>query len=433
MSGVDVFPASAGSGGALQASDAYAGRNPLVLRPSEHGSCPACAGRRLTPVLTLRSVPTNSCLMLDSPEEARAYPRGDIALVFCEACGFVFNRALDPLLTEYSDRYEPTQAYSPTFQRWHRDLAGRLGAALDLRGKTVVEVGCGQGEFLHLVSGLSGCRGIGFDPCLDRRRADVVGERARDVELIGDFFSDASIEGLKADVLLSKMTLEHIPAAGRFFRLAEQVAKSSAPGMRLFIQIPESERIFRDLALEDVYYEHCNYFTEVSLAGLFRRHGFTVDEATREYDGQYLTLLGRYGGDAAHAAATAGEDAAAGVAALRGLVMRFAATWEDRVAEWRAMVEEHRARGGRVVVWGSGSKGVSFLNAIGGGEGVSHVVDINPHRQGRFMVGTGHPIVGPAALKEVQPTTVVVMNAIYRQEVADLLGGLGLQPELLAL
>jgi SAM-dependent methyltransferase len=408
--------------------EAYKGRNPLVLRRSEHGCCPACAGRALMPVLTFRDVPTNSCLMLDSPEEARAYPRGDIDLVFCEACGFVFNRALDPLLTEYSDRYEPTQAYSPTFQRWHRDLAGRIAGALDLRGKTVVEVGCGQGEFLHLLAGLSGCRGIGFDPCLDGRRADVVGERARDVELIGDFFSDASIEGLTADVLLSKMTLEHIPAAGRFFRLAERVAQASDPGMRLFIQIPESERIFTDLALEDVYYEHCNYFTEVSLAGLFRRHGFTVEEVTREYDGQYLTILGRYSGEADGP----GEDAV-GVAELRRLVERFAATWADRVEAWRAMVAERRARGGRVAIWGSGSKGVAFLSAIGGGEGVSHVVDINPHRQGRFMVGTGHPIVGPAALKDVAPTTVIVMNPIYRQEVADLLAGLGLRPELLTL
>jgi hypothetical protein len=64
---------------------------------------------------------------------------------------------------------------------------------------------------------------------------------------------------------------------------------------------------------------------------------------------------------------------------------------------------------------------------------VSHVVDINPHRQGRFMVGTGHPIVGPAALREVEPTTVVVMNPIYSGEVADLLAGLGLRPELLTL
>jgi threonine dehydrogenase-like Zn-dependent dehydrogenase len=99
------------------------------------------------------------------------------------------------------------------------------------------------------------------------------------------------------------------------------------------------------------------------------------------------------------------------------------------------MVEERRARGGRVAVWGSGSKGVSFLGAIGAGaaEAVSCVVDINPHRQGRFMVGTGHPIVAPAALREAAPATVVVMNPIYRREVADLLGGLGLEPELLAL
>ena len=425
MTGIDVVPAR----GAPAASTAYAGRNPLVLRPDEQGCCPACAGRAFAPVLTLRNVPTNSCLMLDTPEEARAYPRGDIALVFCEACGFVFNRALDASLTEYSDRYEPTQGYSPTFQRFHRDLAGRLAAAVDLRGKTAVEVGCGQGEFLHLLAGLGGCRGIGFDPCLDGRRADVVGERAGGVELIGEFFSDASIEGLTADVLLSKMTLEHIPAAGRFFRLAEQVAKASAPEMRLFIQIPECERIFTDLALEDVYYEHCNYFTEVSLAGLFRRHGFTVDEVTREYDGQYLTILGRYLGDAAKPAA---EDAA-GVAELRRLVDRFAATWEDRIAAWKAMVAERQAQGGRIAVWGSGSKGVSFLSAIGGGEGVSEVVDINPHRQGRFMVGTGHPIVGPAALKDAPPTTVIVMNAIYRKEVAAMLASHGLHPELLAL
>jgi hypothetical protein len=72
MSKVDAVPA-APEGGSAQASEAYSGRNPLVLRRSEHGSCPACAGRALLPVLALRDVPTNSCLMLDTPEEGRAY------------------------------------------------------------------------------------------------------------------------------------------------------------------------------------------------------------------------------------------------------------------------------------------------------------------------------------------------------------------------
>jgi SAM-dependent methyltransferase len=401
--------------------------NPLVLRPEEQGCCPACGGRALLPVLRLRSVPTNSCLMLDTPEEARAYPRGEIDLVFCEACCFVFNRACDPALTEYSARYEPTQGYSGTFRRFHEDLAARLIAGADLKGGTVVEVGCGQGEFLHLLCRLGRARGIGFDPCLSAERADVVGERAAAVSLRGEFFSDASAAGLRADLLVCKMTLEHIPAARRFAALTARVAGQSAPGMRLFIQVPECERIFRDGAFEDVYYEHCSYFTQASLAGLFARHGFAVDRIEREYAGQYLALQARYTGIAG-----AGPDAAER-ARLRAMLVRFAEATARKIAAWQALVTARREAGQRVVIWGSGSKGVAFLGALGGGEGISHVVDINPHRQGRFMVGTGHPIIAPDALPAIGPATVILMNPVYRDEVATELARHGLTPELLTL
>lgn len=401
--------------------------NPLVLRPGERGCCPACGGRALLPVLRMASVPTNSCLMLDTPEEARAYPRGEIDLVFCEECCFVLNRALDPKLTEYSERYEPTQAYSGTFRRFHQALAERLVSETGLRGGTVVEVGCGQGEFLHLLCRLSGARGIGFDPCLSAARADVVRDRAADVALRGEFFADESAEDLRAELLVSKMTLEHIPSASRFAGLAEQVARQSAPGMRLFIQVPECERIFAHGAFEDIYYEHCNYFTQASLTALFARHGFTIEGVTREYADQYLAIRARYTGEPGPGVSEAER------ARLRAMLLHFRDVCERQIGDWRALVEQRRAEGKPVVIWGSGSKGVAFLGAIGGGEGVTHAVDINPHRQGHFMVGTGHPIVGPDALKEIRPATVIVMNSVYRDEVAADLRARGLEPELLTL
>lgn len=401
--------------------------NPLTLRPGERGCCPACGGRALLPVLRLERVPTNSCLMLDTPEEARAYPRGAIDLVFCEECCFVFNQALDPKLTEYSDRYEPTQGYSATFRRFHESLAQRLVADTGLRSGTIVEVGCGQGEFLHLLCRASGARGIGFDPCLSEGRSDVVQDRAQHVTLRGEFFSDHSADGLRADLLVSKMTLEHIPSAGRFAELAAQVARQSAPGMRLFIQIPESERIFAHGAFEDVYYEHCNYFTEASLTALFARHGFEIEGVTREYAGQYLAIRARFTGVPRPGVSEPER------ARLRAMLLHFRDACDRKIAEWRALVEQRRAEGKPVVVWGSGSKGVAFLTAIGGGEGISHAVDINPHRQGHFMVGTGHPIVGPDALKEIQPATVIVMNPVYRDEVAADLRARGLTPDVLTL
>ena len=401
--------------------------NPNSLHVSDKGACPACGAHVLSAVLAVKNVPTNSCLMLDRREEAVSYPRGDIDLVFCETCGFIYNVAFDPLLCEYSRRYEPTQAYSPTFRKFHKDLAERLVDGLNLKGRATVEVGCGQGEFLHLVCKRSGGTGIGFDPCLDARREDQVEERVAGVRLIGDFFSETAIHNLKADALLSKMTLEHIPAADRFAGVVERLAKQSGRGMKIFIQIPESERILTDCAFEDIYYEHCNYFTEVSLKGLFARHGFAIDGVSREYDGQYLAILGH------HVGMRTDEGFEAEMARLRAQVEGFKTAFAQKIAEWRRIVADRSRKGGRIVIWGSGSKGVSFLSALDNRVAVSHVVDINPHRQSRFMIGSGHPIVGPSDLQQVRPTTVIIMNRVYKPEIGGMLAKLGLTPELLAL
>lgn len=392
-----------------------------AVHPHRCGACGAEGGTRL---VALPGVPTNSCLMLPTATAARAWPRGDITLVLCEACGFIANRSFEPRLTEYSERYEPTQGWSPAFRRYHRELAARIAAAVPLAGGQVVEVGCGQGEFLHLLCGLTGARGMGFDPCVDGRRGDVVERRAGGVELVPDFFDDTAAASLQADLLVCKMTLEHMPAAGHFAALCAQVARNSAPGMRLFVQVPDSLRILRGIAFEDIYYEHCCYFTEVALRGVFARHGFATEALWSDYGGQYLGLLAR------HAGAPVEFDAAAEVAALREVTEGFAAGHAARIGAWRRKV----AAAGKVAVWGSGSKGVTFLGALGqAAEAVTHVVDINPHRQGMHMVGTGHPIVGPEALREARPDTVVVMNRVYLDEVGATLRGLGLAPQMLAL
>ncbi|MEM7237791.1 MAG: methyltransferase, partial [Pseudomonadota bacterium] len=66
------------------------------------------------------------------------------------------------------------------------------------------------------------------------------------------------------------------------------------------------------------------------------------------------------------------------------------------------------------------------------GAEVEQVVDINPHKQGKFLPGTGHRVVAPDMLVGSPPDTVVVMNPIYLPEIGAQLGDLGLSPELVA-
>jgi hypothetical protein len=59
-------------------------------------------------------------------------------------------------------------------------------------------------------------------------------------------------------------------------------------------------------------------------------------------------------------------------------------------------------------------------------------VDINPHKHGHFMPGSGHEVRSPESMPEIRPDVVIVMNEIYEDEIRRQLLGLGLEPEILS-
>jgi hypothetical protein len=58
------------------------------------------------------------------------------------------------------------------------------------------------------------------------------------------------------------------------------------------------------------------------------------------------------------------------------------------------------------------------------------LVDINPRRQGRYVAGTGHPIVAPAVLRGRGPGAIILLNPNYESEVLATMDELGLAWEL---
>jgi SAM-dependent methyltransferase len=372
----------------------------------------------------LDSVPSNSCILLDTPEEARAYPKGSVELGFCASCGFISNTAFDQRLTEYSGRYEETQGYSPTFRAFHEKLARELIEKHDLQGKHVVEIGCGKGEFLHMLCAYGDNEGLGFDPSYREDREQPV--RGDKVEFITDYFSD-KYEVDDADFVACKMTLEHIPQVKKFIASIRN-AVHGHPESVVFFQVPEAKRILSECAFEDIYYEHCSYFTPESLSLLFENIGFEVLGTDIEYGDQYLTVEARYGNGDARS-----TDSDIHLAELREMVGTFPARVQATIDRWKQDVKRRSEAGQKIVLWGSGSKGVSFLTTLGLGEEIQAVVDINPNRQGYFMAGTGHRIVSPEQLKDIGPDYVIVMNRVYTDEIRHMMSGLGMTPEVAAL
>ena len=389
--------------------------------------CPACGGMRTRPFHDESRVPTNSCLLLAERGEAEAYPRGDIDLRFCTACGFVANAAFDVGLSEYSSRYEETQGFSPRFMDFARDLAKQWVEKYRLHDRTVLEIGCGKGEFLELMCEAGVGRGIGIDPSAHPERRQS--EAASRIEWITDFYSEKYAD-IEADAVVCRHTLEHIQPVGDFMRTVRAAIGDRTETVVLF-ELPDVKRVLDEVAFWDVYYEHCSYFSAGSLARLFRATGFEVLDVSLDYDDQYLLIEARPvpAGQPVGGRPFPIED---DLAALGRAVSHFSRTYTDTLATWRGQVRDVRQQGGRAVIWGAGSKGVAYLTGLGAIDEIEFAVDINPHKHGKFMAGTGQEIVSPDFLVEYRPDLVVVMNPVYVEEIERDLARLGLTPELVS-
>lgn len=388
---------------------------------TEGFACPTCGCGDTELFHEVHNVPTNSCILFETRSDAINCSRGAIALRFCHNCGFIYNASFRQDLTEYSGRYEETQGFSPTFSRFHRNLAAEMVERHDLRGKDVMEIGCGKGEFLVLLSQLGENRGVGVDPsALPERLLGVEG--AERVKLISEYFEPRHC-GQQPDFLCCKMTLEHIPATSDFIATIRAGLGDDKKTV-VFFQVPETRRIIRHCAFEDIYHEHCSYFTASSLEYLFRQTGFEVTRTAIEYDDQYLTLEALPADKAeTHRTMAQADD----LAELAELVRTFPDRLAAHKQRWLDTVEQAKSSGQTVVLWGSGSKAVSFLTSLGIAEMVDFVTDINPNRHNHFMPGTGHLIVSPSRLAEIEPGLVIVMNRIYEAEIKQSLADMGVE------
>ncbi|MCZ7663014.1 MAG: class I SAM-dependent methyltransferase [Thermoleophilia bacterium] len=367
------------------------------------------------------SVPVFCNVLHADSETARRSPTGVIRLGYCRSCGHVHNIAFDPDLVSYGPGYENSLDFSPSFRDYMRMLAADLVERHGLRGKDIVEIGCGRGEFLRELCEAAGSRGVGFDPSLMEDVAPPAG-----VTLLRDLYS-ASYSDVRADFVCSRHMLEQLPDPRNFVEQLREVLGGRGH-VRFFFEVPNGAFVFSELSLWDVIYEHVSLFTGPSLARLFEISGFAVSRLFTSFSGRFLcveaSLGGASGGRLAYIENSPEAPGAEDVGAFAARCAGKLTGWNRHLALW---IEKRT----RIVVWGAGSKGIMFVNLVEDPGAVAALVDINPRKQGLFAPGTGHRILSPEELPALRPDVVLVMNRVYEHEIGEGLAGQGLWPELL--
>ena len=382
-------------------------------------SCPVCGSQTAQmPLIEIQDMPVFCNVLLPDRESALRAPKGDIHLVFCGYCGHLYNKAFDPRKAQYSPGYENSLHFSPRFQAYAESLAKRLVHQYQLQGKTIIEIGCGKGDFLNLLCKMGENRGFGFDPSYEEERVSE-SDRRRFV-VIRDFYSEKYAE-IKADMIVCRHVLEHIMSPRSFLESLRKAVGDRGTTV-FFFEVPNAMYTLKDLGIWDLIYEHCGYFISASLAHVFEASDLFPVSVNSDFGGQYICIEAMPDKKRRHAAEINKGD----LSEVAGCAKGFAREHQNKVMEWHERLRAMNQNGKRFVVWGAGSKGVTFLNLMGKDATIKYVVDINPHKKGFYVPGTGQEVIGLQDLKVIHPDVIIIMNPLYEREILEMLRGLNI-------
>ena len=390
----------------------------LTETPPATSHCPICSSDDLFTFLQRDRVPVHQNLLAHSRQAALEVPTGALTMCICRSCGFVFNSTFELKRMSYDARYDNTQTCSPEFTQYVNGLVTRLVDGLGVRGQTVVEVGCGKGDFIRRLVEYpnSGITGIGFDPTYVGPESSHGGRLRFERR-----FYDETAASVPADAVVCRHVIEHVP---RPLDLLHSVRRAvgSRPNALICFETPSVEWILEKQVFWDFFYEHCSIFTPQSLTRAFAVTGFDVTSVSSVFGDQYMWL------EAKPSSKT--SDFSYNPSSLVRLAERFAEGASRLKESWSAALDRaaamaHNGRS-RIGVWGAGAKGVTFANLVDADASAVHCfIEVNPAKQGKYVPGTGHRIISPAEIENERLGSILVLNPNYFSEMNQYLSESG--------
>lgn len=352
--------------------------------------CRVCAAPLdAAPVLAYRNMPGAAQHFPDAAN--LAHDRGsDLDLHECGECGLI-QLACAPV--PYYREVIRAAAFSPEMRVFREKQLAEWVDRYKLGGQRILEIGCGQGEYLSLLA-TAGVQAIG----LEYARSAVSHCRARGLDVLRGFLGrpNQRLPGAPFSGFMSLNFMEHWPKPVDTLRAMRH---NLLPGGIGLVEVPNFDMILKEGLYSEFISDHLSYFTRETFTFALQRAGFEVLEAKSIWYDYILSAVVR-------------KRQPTDLSSLQ--------IQQDKIGRTlRAFIDRFPPRS--VAVWGAGHQALAALALGGLGEDIRYVVDSAPFKQGKFTPATHIPIVPPERLSSDPVQAIIVMAAGYSDEVARLI------------
>ena len=350
--------------------------------------CISCKGS-LHELMKIENMPA-SAQDIPTKEELTKDKGIEVELCVCEDCNLV--QLKNDAVYYYRDVIR-AGGYSTTMEDLRKSQYKHFIEFASLKGKKIIEVGCGRGEFLGMLDGFF-VEGYGTE-----HKKELV-EIARNAGLnVEEDFPESENHIFKHgpfDAFMSFNFLEHQPHPRTYLKAIYNNLSQEGYGL---ITVPSFEYILEQNSFYEIIPDHIAYYSFESLTHLLNICGFDVLESR---------IVNR--------------DTIEVIVKKRKLpdISGIIAKKNDIANEVLETVKGY-AKKGKIAIWGASHQGFTLCATTGIADYVDCIIDSAPFKQGKYAPASHIPIISPDEARKRKFGAIIIVAPGYTDEISNII------------
>tara|TARA_B100000959_G_scaffold282075_1_gene347672 strand:- start:75 stop:2471 length:2397 start_codon:yes stop_codon:yes gene_type:complete len=380
-----------------------------VLLSSYKFNCRSCGNTNLKRVVSLGFQPLANNLLNKKNDECESYP---LELNYCPSChNCQLSVSVDP--KKMFSNYLYLSSVSDTFKKHFIEAASKYTEEFKLSPKKsyIIDIGSNDGVALKPFRDMGFKKILGIEPA--KNLAKLANKNK--IKTINCFLEEKNLKKIKknADIILASNVFAH---SDKLKEMATCMLKLLKNKGTIIIEVQYLLNTLKDLTFDNIYHEHYNYWSLISLVNFFKQFNAKIIKAEK---------INTHGGSLrVYIKKDKKSKVDKSVKILLDEEEKFGlkkySTYKDFAEKIYTIqknvkknIKKLKSNGKKLIGYGSPAKATTALNFFGVSSEIDFIVEDNKLKHGKFVPGVNIPIVSKDKIVDKNNTILVLAWNFY--------------------